>query len=379
MRRLSNFLLPSIFIFTMSIFMFSGSFAASSRPPKNGEHYPRYYNCWGAFSPDGTKICWGGTTYWGADDEIWVMNPDGSKPLKLGTNIGNLAGWLDNEHLLLWAEKNLYLFDIKKNEKNLYVEMAPELEKGEDIAAYSDDFSKIVAEREKRKGIFRWELRYFVIDLHTSERVELESLKQVGWLPISHSLCLSPDGSMLIFADEHNVYSINANGSGFKCLTENVEEIAQGGEIRKGVVADPAVFSPSGNLIAFTTEKALFVMERDGSNLRKIFEHKEWKMDIGGPKFTPDGKRIIFPVSREPYGYCYEYIVNIDGTGLKKLFKGMTYNVAITFSPNNGENMLFQSGRQGATGKSRALWSVNLDGTNLKQIFPLPKEMKKYK
>jgi TolB protein len=91
------------------------------------------------------------------------------------------------------------------------------------------------------------------------------------------------------------------------------------------------------------TELELFVMDRDGSNLRQVTR-------LGGanfaPSWHPDGKRLIFSSnSHNPKGRNFDlFLINVDGTGLQRITFNETFDGFPMFSPD-GKRLVFASNR----------------------------------
>ncbi len=91
------------------------------------------------------------------------------------------------------------------------------------------------------------------------------------------------------------------------------------------------------------TELELFVMNRDGSELRQL-------TTLGGanfaPSWHPDGKRIIFASNmHDPRGRDFDlYLINVDGTGLERVTYNETFDGFPMFSPD-GRHLVFASNR----------------------------------
>ena len=94
------------------------------------------------------------------------------------------------------------------------------------------------------------------------------------------------------------------------------------------------------------TELELFVMDRDGSNVRQVTK-------LGGanfaPSWHPDGKRLIFASNiGDPKGRDFDvYLINIDGTGLERVTFNETFDGFPMFSPD-GKRLVFASNRNAA-------------------------------
>jgi Tol biopolymer transport system component len=173
---------------------------------------------------------------------------------------------------------------------------------------------------------------------------------------------IAPDG-LIVFTSvrdgDMEIYSMKADGSDVKRLTN-----------RPGPDGGP-FFSFDGTRIAFRgrqlaagaelddyrallkeglwrpTELELFVMDRDGSNLRQVTK-------LGGanfaPSWHPDGKRLIFASNiHDPKGRNFDlYLINVDGSGLERVTFNDTFDGFPMFSPD-GKHLVFASNRNAKT------------------------------
>jgi Tol biopolymer transport system component len=129
----------------------------------------------------------------------------------------------------------------------------------------------------------------------------------------------SPDGTKIVFRGRHPQAGAAELGDYFTLLKQ-------------------AIWRPTG--------LELYVMDRDGSNLRQITK-------LGGanfaPFFTPDGKRIIFSSNfKNPKGRDFDlYLVNFDGTGVEQVTFSPAFDGFPMFSPD-GRHFVFASNRNQA-------------------------------
>jgi TolB protein len=173
---------------------------------------------------------------------------------------------------------------------------------------------------------------------------------------------IAPDGGIVFTSvrdGDMEIYSMKADGSDVKRLTN-----------RPGPDGGP-FFSGDGKLVAFRgrplaagtefdeyrallkeglwrpTSLELYVMARDGSNLRQVTK-------LGGanfaPSWHPDGTRLIFASNTaDAKGRDFDiYLVNLDGTGLERVTFNDTFDGFPMFSPD-GKRLVFASNRNAKT------------------------------
>lgn len=143
----------------------------------------------------------------------------------------------------------------------------------------------------------------------------------------------SPDGKRIIFHSNRNMpgESYKTDGWGTNSRHELFEMDLDGKNLKQVTVYDrwdtyPDI-SPDGTKIAFRriipsdmsnykSNSEVFVADRDGKNafnLSKYPDHDGW------PAWSPDGKLIAFASDRERFGNWQIYLIQPDGTNLKRL------------------------------------------------------------
>jgi Tol biopolymer transport system component len=167
----------------------------------------------------------------------------------------------------------------------------------------------------------------------------------------------SPDGRKIAFVSERihgpsgyssDLYAVNADGSGDRRLTHDVQ------------AAYPA-WSPDGRKIAFSYANgtSTYVVNADGSGQRRLgpgaLEHS----------WSPDGHRIAYLDGSS--GTFQIYVMNADGTAKHHLARG----ARPSWSPD-GSKIAFiadPAGGRSAPAKLRPeIYVINADGTGLRRL-----------
>jgi WD40-like Beta Propeller Repeat len=168
----------------------------------------------------------------------------------------------------------------------------------------------------------------------------------------------SPDGQRLLFRlqlsqgtdQRDDVGMINLDGSSFVNLT-NYPAHANWG----------ANWSPDGKQIVFNSGNRLFVMNADGSGLRKI-------TSIWGefPYWSPDGRLIGFQSNRCNCGSEYDvYTVRPDGSGLHRLTSTPGGESGSGWSP---DGRFFAFGRD--PDANPGIWIIPREGGSARHLLP---------
>lgn len=124
-----------------------------------------------------------------------------------------------------------------------------------------------------------------------------------------------PDGAHLVFAKDYNLYVSSVDGTSIERLTRD----------KDGTLYRPSV-SPEGRSIAcdgFVEGRqggnGIIVMRADGTRIRRITTYTDEFRPDGAASWSPNGRQIIFSGYRGPFEGAGVYIVNRDGTGLRRL------------------------------------------------------------
>jgi TolB protein len=176
----------------------------------------------------------------------------------------------------------------------------------------------------------------------------------------------SPDGQRIVFRSLRDVnselYTINADGSGLTRLTNNEVEDVQ-----------PA-WSSTGK-IAFISDRdhpkgELYVMDADGSHVVRLTNNDSTEAN---PAWSPDGSMIAFSREIECYYGCMQdiFVINADGSNVRRLatsWEYYQYHTDPSWSPN-GRSIAFSRQYCGYYYcDAPSVWVVDLDGAALTQI-----------
>jgi Tol biopolymer transport system component len=177
-------------------------------------------------------------------------------------------------------------------------------------------------------------------------------VRQLTKSGLYHSLDWAPGAAKIVAENGHDIYALNADGSGNRNLTNtpNVRE------------AEP-VWSPDGKKIVFNRDFDIYVMNADGSGQRNLTRSTARE---GEPNWSPDGKKIVYIGPR--LGNSAVYVMNADGSGKKNLTDGTSrWEGGPRWSPD-GRQIAFNAFRNG----SQDVYVVNSDGTGFRNLSNHP-------
>ena len=130
------------------------------------------------------------------------------------------------------------------------------------------------------------------------------------------------------------------------------------------------VLSPDGSQAVFASTRGgnedVWIVRRDGQELRNLTNHPAGDSH---PSWSPDGRRVVFCSTRGDGENDDIYVVNVDGTDLRRLTdNGPDWDTFPSFSPD-GSKILFRrlfrvrSGEQVLTNSE--IFVMNSDGTGV--------------
>lgn len=255
---------------------------------------------WPSSSPDGTKIAF--TARRDGNDEIYVMNPDGTNQQRLTFNTST-----DYE------------------------------------ASWSPDGTKI-AFTAFRDGNNNREIYVMNADGSNQQNLSNNALRD-------ESPSWSPDGTKIVFTSSRDgneeIYVMNADGTNPQNLSNNAS-----GDRRPS-------FSPDGTKIVFSTSRGggdeIYVMNADGSNQQNISNSASFDIE---PSWSPDGTKIAFSTNRTSSAWDI-YIMEADGSNSQNLTSSSVVDRQPAWMPDISK-VVFVSDRDG----SGDVYVMNADGNN---------------
>lgn len=173
---------------------------------------------------------------------------------------------------------------------------------------------------------------------------------------------VSPNGRRIVFQRDNyagegpcDIFAVNMDGTGLENLTDSPAACEEG---------LPA-WSPDGSKVVFDSGGALYAMEPDGSEKRRLTD--ESVPVAGGPAWSPDGTKIAFTVARD--GNTDVYTMNADGSGLRRLTDDPARDSSPDWSPD-GTEIAFNSDRDDPTRRAYygAIYTMNADGSEERKI-----------
>jgi len=270
-------------------------------------------------------------SYRDGDQEIYVMNPDGSNQQRLTNRKG------PDRH-----------------------------------PAWSPD-GKRIAFASDREGT----MAIFALDPDGSNVTRLT--KSAGKHDDAWSPEWSPDGKRILFESDRagngeDIYVMDADGSNVQRLTHTPGS---------GKFSSDQAWSPDGNWIAFNSNRSgkqeIYVMSADGSNVKRLTDTPGKNAVSYKPAWSPDGKRIAFSSTRDGnsenlFETVEIYTMDADGSNVRRLThttdEGYTSSDA-KWSPD-GKKIVFLSGPRAKSWtewlESQEIHVMDADGSNVQRL-----------
>jgi Tol biopolymer transport system component len=200
-----------------------------------------------------------------------------------------------------------------------------------------------------------------VLLLMRADGARKRALRHAG-ARFEYDASFSPDGRSILFVRDERIFLMRRDGSGVHPVRRDFLE-----------QACPR-FSPDGTMISLwrgrgTKSGAYFVMNADGTGLRRIVNSGGEMFAWGCPSWFPDGKQVVFV---KDYNL---YVASVDGTSIERLTDekdGTLYRPAV--SPDGRWIVCdgFMNGRAAGNG----VILMRADGTRIRRITSYTDEFK---
>jgi len=286
---------------------------------------------------------------------IYVMNPDGSNPTKVGSwfGIANTFCWSPDGTKIAFIDADNWLCSVGADGKNL--------SRLAEIPSYSISWSpdggKIAA------GFFDYDI--YTVDVDTGKLKNLTNTPDIEeWWP-----AWSPDSDKLAFVIYNppncDISLMDSDGSNQTTIASEhgiCEELAwsPGGEEISYVWYPEEETGPEG-----ICRDVCLVDTRDGSKVNLTDSPKYDDRDVS---WSPDGAKIAFS-SRRQVVDTQIYVMNADGSRLSKLMTGDRSSYFPSWSPD-GKKIVFTSSGPHPAGKDICI--MDADGSNVINITNTP-------
>lgn len=221
-----------------------------------------------------------------------LINPDGTnlRTLTMSTPGRNdlQAAWSPDGTRIAFSRVadniSVAIHIINPNGTNL-VRVSPAGALGvlDDTPAWSPDGRRIAFTNQNFQDPSPAGTQVWVMNADGTNRVRLTALPQgAGWPAWSRDGKIAFGTATGVY--EGDIYVMDADGSDISVLTNDV-----------GRESDPK-WSPDGRRIVYNTNRALFVIDADGTNRTQLTSPPPgpWSYHDFGPGWSPDGKWIVF-------------------------------------------------------------------------------------
>jgi Tol biopolymer transport system component len=314
--------------------------------------------------------------------DLYVMNADGSKQLRLTTPASSFLppewspdgrriafvsgrGCIDDNHLYGLPEGTIDADISVMNADGSGLRRVTRGPGGDCAPVWSPDGQKIAFHRSfvRREGdkVVGVDFDVYVINADGSEERSLTG-DAVSFRPM-----WSPDGRKIAFWSgldgAGGIYVMNADGSERRLLADSGARLRHQACENCGRLRHVA-WSPNGRKMLLvrsgptegydSRKHHVVVMNADGSGLRRLTRFVPG--NGGFPSWSPDGRKIVFVNFRD--GNFDVYVMNADGSGLRNLTRHPGHDSDPEWSPD-GRKIAFTTKREG----NFEIYVMNADGS----------------
>jgi TolB protein len=161
----------------------------------------------------------------------------------------------------------------------------------------------------------------------------------------------------LAFVSGGDIWSVNPDGSALQNLTHSPARDLH------------PTWSPSGTRIVFASNRTgrheLWIMDADGSNLRRLTQNRKSKAVDSAPSISPDGRRLAF--ARRIRGNQDIYVMDLDGTDLRRMTRNRGAEADPAWSPDASRISFTRTFRRGRR-TGRDVFIMGADGSSLERL-----------
>jgi len=199
-------------------------------------------------------------------------------------------------------------------------------------------------------------------------------------VPEAAEAYFSPDGKRLICdakmeGDESFfVYTLNIDGTDIKKINDKGEDAC-------------SYYHPNGKSLIWTSTRdhldmkekgdyskpenypqgaELYISDLEGNNVKRLTYNEYYDAEVS---YSPDGKKILF--GRQIEGKMDLWLMDADGTNQRQITHTPEWQEGGAFYLPDNKTIIYRAWKisdQGKRGVPMAIFTINEDGTNLKQI-----------
>jgi Tol biopolymer transport system component len=205
----------------------------------------------------------------------------------------------------------------------------------------------------KQDSAEHWQIWVANKDLKNQVKLTSESADS-GWA------VWKPGGAKLAFDSDGDIFKMNPDGTGRVNLTHSDSLDADAG------------WSPDGKRIAFDSDRAnlqgrqeIYTMAATGTDVHRVSTlPAEAEFDLA-PRFSPDGKRLVFTRYKRDPDLAALFTIRIDGSSLRQLTPWGNGAGDADWSPS-GKKLVFEASPN--TRCFGEIYTVEADGQHLTNL-----------
>jgi Tol biopolymer transport system component len=210
----------------------------------------------------------------------------------------------------------------------------------------------------KQDSAEHWQIWVANQDLKNQVKLTSESADS-GWA------VWKPGGAKLAFDSDGDIFKMNPDGTGVVNLTDSDSFDADAG------------WSPNGKRIAFDSDRRnhqgrqeIYTMAADGTDVHRVSTlPAKAEFDLA-PRFSPDGKRLVFTRYKMDPELSALFTIRIDGSGLRQLTPWGNGAGDADWAPDGNKIVFEANPEKGATNKGchGEIYTVDPDGQHLTNL-----------